>query len=55
MGDLLISFPESVRVKTKHVEKTRDGLWGQSTILKAVWEPYTEELKKYIRKRFWRV
>ncbi|PNX65694.1 transcriptional regulator ATRX, partial [Trifolium pratense] len=36
MGVLLGSFPESVRVRTKHVEKTRVGLWGQSVILKAV-------------------
>jgi len=24
-------------VRTKHVEKTRVGLWGQSTIFKALW------------------
>ncbi|AES93954.1 hypothetical protein MTR_5g009340 [Medicago truncatula] len=34
MGDL----PVSVRVRTKHAEKTRVGLWGQSTMLKAVWD-----------------
>jgi len=38
MGDLPRSFPVSVRVRTKHAEKTRVGLWGQSTILKAVWD-----------------
>ncbi|AES89939.1 hypothetical protein MTR_4g081990 [Medicago truncatula] len=38
MGDILGSFPESVRVRTKHVEKTRAGLWGQSTILIVVWD-----------------
>ncbi|KEH29429.1 hypothetical protein MTR_4g036630 [Medicago truncatula] len=38
MGDLLGSFPKSVRVRRKHVEKTCVGLWGQSTILKAVWD-----------------
>jgi hypothetical protein len=37
MGDILESFLESVRVRTKHAEKTRVGLWGQSTILKVVW------------------
>src|SRR3954470_8803517 len=38
MGDLLGSFPESVRVRSKHGEKTRVGLWGQSIIPKAVWD-----------------
>ncbi|KEH43826.1 transmembrane protein, putative [Medicago truncatula] len=38
MGDLPESFPVCVRVRTKHAEKTRVGLWGQSTILKAVWD-----------------
>jgi len=38
MGDLMRSFIESVRVKTKHGEKTRVGLWCQSTILKVVWD-----------------
>ncbi|AES81372.2 hypothetical protein MTR_7g092030 [Medicago truncatula] len=38
MGDLPGSFPVSVRVRTKHAEKTRVGLWGQSTMLKAVWD-----------------
>jgi len=38
MGDLLGSFPESVFVRTKHAKKTRVNLWGQSTILKAVWD-----------------
>ena len=38
MGDLPESFPISVRVMTKHAEKTRVGLWGQSAILKAVWD-----------------
>jgi len=38
MGDLPGSFPVSMRVRTKHAEKTRVGLWGQSTILKAVWD-----------------
>src|SRR3954470_24292130 len=37
MGDLLGSFLESMRVRSKHAEKTRVGLWGQSIILKAVW------------------
>jgi len=33
------SFPESVRVRTKHVEKTRVDLWvSQSAIMKAVWD-----------------
>ena len=36
MGDLLGSFSESVRVRPKHVEKTRVGLWGQSMIMKPV-------------------
>ena len=36
MGDLLGSFPESVRVRTKHPEKSCVGLWGQSLILQAV-------------------
>ena len=27
-----------MRVRTKHVEKIRVGLWGQSAILKAVWD-----------------
>jgi len=42
MNDLLGCFPKSMRVRTKHVEKTRVGLWGQSAILKAVWDvtPY---------------
>jgi len=38
MGDFLGSFPKSVRVRTKHVVKTRVDLWGQSAILKAVWD-----------------
>jgi len=38
MGDMPGSFPVNVRVKTKHAEKTRVDLWGQSTILKAVWD-----------------
>ncbi|RHN41872.1 hypothetical protein MtrunA17_Chr8g0370661 [Medicago truncatula] len=38
MGDLPGSFPVSVRVRTKRVEKTRVGLWGQSTMLKVVWD-----------------
>ncbi len=38
MGDLLGSLPVSVRVRTKHAEKTRVGLCGQSAILKAVWD-----------------
>src|SRR3954463_12329573 len=37
MGDLLGSFPESMRVRSKHAEKTRVGLWGQSIIPKSVW------------------
>jgi len=35
------SFPKSVRVRTKHGEKTHVGLWGQSTILKVVWDVTT--------------
>ena len=38
MGDLPGSFPVSVQVRTKRTEKTRVDLWGQSTILKAVWD-----------------
>jgi len=38
MGDLSGSFSVTVRVMTKHAEKTRVGLWGQSAILKAVWD-----------------
>ncbi|MCI63562.1 transcriptional regulator ATRX, partial [Trifolium medium] len=38
MGDHLGSFPESVQVRTKLAEKTRVDLWGQSVILKAVWD-----------------
>jgi len=38
MGDLPGSFLVSVRVRTKHAEKTRVGLLGQSAILKAVWD-----------------
>jgi len=38
MGDAPRSFPINVRVRTKHAEKTRVDLWGQSTILKAVWD-----------------
>ena len=38
MSDLSRSFPVSVRVRTKHAEKTRVGLWGQSTIIKVVWD-----------------
>ena len=36
MGDLLGSFPKSVRVRSKHVEKTCVGQWGPSMILKVV-------------------
>ena len=35
MGDLLESFSENARVRTKHAEKTRVSLWGQSSIRKA--------------------
>jgi len=38
MGDLPESFPVSVRVRTKHAEKTRVDLWGQSAILKVIWD-----------------
>jgi len=38
MGDLPGSFLVSVQVRTKHTEKTRVDLWGQSTILKAIWD-----------------
>jgi len=36
MDDLMRSFTESVRVRTKHVEKIHCDFWGHSTILKAV-------------------
>jgi len=36
MGDLPGSFSESVRVRTKHAEKARVGLWGWSAIQKVV-------------------
>lgn len=36
MDDLLGSFQESVRVRTKHAEKTCVGLWVQLVILKVV-------------------
>jgi len=38
MGNLLESFSVSVRVRTKHAEKNRVGLWDQPAILKAVWD-----------------
>jgi len=38
MGDLPESFLVSVRVRTKHAEKTHVDLWGQSAILKVVWD-----------------
>ncbi|AES77871.1 hypothetical protein MtrunA17_Chr7g0221591 [Medicago truncatula] len=38
MGDISGTFPVSVRVRTKHTEKNRVGLWGQSAILKVVWD-----------------
>jgi len=38
MGDLPGSFPVCVRVRTKHAEKTRVGLYGQSAMLKVVWD-----------------
>jgi len=44
MGDLSGSFSVSVRVRTKHAEKTCVGLWGQSTILKAVWDVTNRQL-----------
>jgi len=34
MGDLIGSFPKSVWVRTKYIEKSHTDLWGQSTILK---------------------
>ena len=34
MGEILESFPGNVRVRTKHVEKTRVGQWRQSSIRK---------------------
>jgi hypothetical protein len=46
MGDLPESFPVSMQVRTKHAEKTRVGLWGQSTMLKAVWDVVTFKGKK---------
>ena len=36
MGDIAGSFSVSVRVRTKHAEKTRVDLWGQSAILKVI-------------------
>jgi len=36
----------SVRVRTKHAEKTRVGLWGQSAILKAVWDVWGQNTLK---------
>jgi len=47
MGDLPGSFPVSVQVRTKHVEKTRVDLWGQSTILKAVWD-VKDDIRAYL-------
>jgi len=38
MGDLPGSFPVSVQVRTKHTENTRVDMWGQSTMLKVVWD-----------------
>ena len=37
MGELLGSFLESMRVRTKNSKKTCVGLWGQPVILKVVW------------------
>ena len=49
MGDLPGSFPVSVRVRTKHAEKTRVGLYGQSTMLKVVWD-VTNGIRAYLFK-----
>jgi hypothetical protein len=49
MGDLRGSFPVSMRVRTKHAEKTRVGLWGQSAILKVVWD-VTNSKQKRVKK-----
>jgi len=38
MSDLLESFSESMQVRTERAEKTCVGLWGQLTILKAVYD-----------------
>ena len=36
MGDLPGSFPVSVRARTKHAEKIRVDMWGESTMLKVI-------------------
>ncbi|AES66244.1 hypothetical protein MTR_2g064750 [Medicago truncatula] len=36
MGDLPGSFPVSMRVRTKHVEKTRVGLWDQVHVIRFI-------------------
>ena len=36
MGDLLGSFPDGMRARTKYIKKTCGDLWGQSTILETV-------------------
>ena len=36
MGDFLGSFLGSVSARTKHTEKARGNLWGQSMILEVV-------------------
>jgi len=47
MGDLLRSFPEYVRVRTKHAEKTRVDLWGQLAILSGVCD-VTSGIRAYL-------
>ncbi|KEH31079.1 hypothetical protein MTR_4g088880 [Medicago truncatula] len=44
-------FSVNVRERTKHAEKTRVGLWGQSAILKAVWDVTTSTSSSH-RRRF---
>ena len=36
MSNLLENFLKNVYVRTKHIEKSCVGLWGQSLIIKAV-------------------
>jgi hypothetical protein len=44
-GDLLGSFQECVRARSKHIENTHVNLWGQSTILKSSLRCYTHTYK----------
>jgi hypothetical protein len=47
MGDLFGSFLVSVRVRTKHAEKTCVGLQGQSAMLKVIWD-VTNGIRAYL-------